>query len=548
MSNYNRNDKYKLNFIFIESNYFLDEIYNKQIIEYNKLIDKPVMSEKITSIIQENTLDNLLKKKIVLLDGTISHSNLIKYDGSKYNIIDEMIEKIMDYLIKTYSKNTSLQLKKPVQTYNIDIYVPLYDENKIDFSYSTRKISSKNKKDIFNDSFRTQIMKKSEYIKISYENKYQSFLSFSQELKKKYINEKLSIEYFENLYNIYKNKSYYLSKTYEKDFHKAKILYNIKFIDKDITDIDNKQYYVIKNIKIQNSYLSNPSEEKLTKYNLTKSKDYPCIGKIRREKEHYVFTVMLYDLLKKNLEDKGELISFPIEIEDYVGGLFLISKIPKSILRNKTYLSVEHDSFSKMLSNKDYDKFQLNTFEDKNYSLFNSSLLTRKENKSIFFLPKDFDISEKDILKYSNKPIEILDLFTDASKMTGLKKKIKTSNKTPDSNKLFKLILKLIFVDNSPFYFFKIKDLDIIKHKHYKLKMDTIKDVDIIGENHTLTAKINLNLSKEQIKKYDCRQSKYNLIKSLKKLIGGKKKTLKKRKIEIKKRNKKTYEPKNVVV
>jgi hypothetical protein len=63
MSNYNRNDKYKLNFIFIESNYFLDEIYNKQIIEYNKLIDKPVMSEKITSIIQENTLDNLLKKK-----------------------------------------------------------------------------------------------------------------------------------------------------------------------------------------------------------------------------------------------------------------------------------------------------------------------------------------------------------------------------------------------------------------------------------------------------------------------------------------------------
>lgn len=534
MSNYNRNDFYKLNFIFIESNYFLDKKYNKKIKEYDALIYKPEISEKITSIVEENTLDQLLNNKIVLLDANIKHKNLIQYNGSKYNISDEIIEQIINYLIKTYS-DTSSQLKKPNQAYNIDIYVPLYDENKIDFSYRTYPTSSKNKKDIFNDSFKAKLMKKSEYIRVSYENKYQSFLSFSQELKKKYMSEKSTIEYFEYLYNIYKNKSYYLSKTYEKDFHKAKILYNIKFIDKDINDIDYKQYYIIKNIKIQNSYLSNPSEEKLKKYNLTKDKDYPCIGKIRKEKEHYVFNVMLYDLLKKNPEDKGEIISFPIDIEDYVGGLFLITKMPKSTLRNKTYLSVEHDSFSKMLSNKDYDKFQLNIFEDKNYSLFNSALLTRKENRTLFFLPKDFDISEKDILKYSDKPLEILDLFTDARKMTEFKKTFDIKKKTPDLNKLFKLILKLVFVDNTPFYFFKIKDLDVIKHKHYKLKMDTIKEQDIVKDNDTLIAKINLNLSREQIKKYDCRQSKYNLIKSLKKLIGGKKKKTRKRKIEIKK-------------
>lgn len=527
MSNYNRNDFYKLNFVFIESYYFLDEKYNKKIKEYNSLIDKPFISEKITSIVEENTLDKLLKSKIVLLDANIKHINLIQYNGSKYNISDEMIEQIMNYLIKNYS-DTSSQLKKPSQTYNIDIYVPLYDENRIDFSYRTYPTSLKNKKDIFNDSFKTKLMKKSEYIKVSYENKYQSFLSFSQELKKKYISEKSTIEYFEYLYNINKNKSYYLSKTHEKDFHKAKILYNIKFIDKDVNDIDYKQYYIIKNIKIQNSYLSNPSHEKLKKYNLTKNNDYPCVGKIRREKQHYIFTVMLYELLKNNSEDKAEIISFPIEIEDYVGGLFLISKIPKSILRNNSYLIIEHDSFSKMISNKDYDKFQLNIFEDKNYNLFNSSLLTRKENKSLFFLPKDFDISKKDILNYSDKPLEILDLFTDARKMTEFKKTIDIKKKTPDLNKLFKLILNLVFVDNTPFYFFKIKDLDVIKHKHYKLKMDTIKEKDIIKDNDILIAKISLNLSKEQIKKYDCKQSKYNLIKSLKKLIGGKKKTRKK--------------------
>ena len=184
MSNYNRNDFYKLNFIFIESNYFLDKKYNKKIKEYDALIDKPELSEKITSIVQENILDQLLNNKIVLLDVNLKHKNLIQYNGSKYNISDEMIEQIMNYLIKTYS-DTSSQLKKPNQTYNIDIYVPLYDENRIDFSYRIYPTSSKNKKDIFNDSFKTKLMKKSEYIKVSYENKYQSFLSFSQELKKK---------------------------------------------------------------------------------------------------------------------------------------------------------------------------------------------------------------------------------------------------------------------------------------------------------------------------------------------------------------------------
>ena len=132
--------------------------------------------------------------------------------------------------------------------------------------------------------------------------------------------------------------------------------------------------------------------------------------------------------------------------------------------------------------------------------------------------------------------------------MTEFKKTFDINKKAPDLNKLFKLILKLVFVNNTPFYFFKIKDLDVIKHKHYKLKMDTIKEQDIVKDNDTLIAKINLNLSREQIKKYDCRQSKYNLIKSLKKLIGGKKKKTRKRKIEIKKINEKTYEPKNVVV
>ena len=530
------NNFYKLNFIFIESKYFLDKAYNKKIEEYNKLINKPHINTKIENILEEDTLNNLLKNKLVLLDVDINQNNLINYSGSKYNISDEIIEKIIERIIEKYSRGgVTAQLSKPTQTYNIDIYIPLYDQDKIDFSYRKSTLNPKNKKDIFNDSFTKNIMKKSEYIKVSYENKYQSFLSFSQTLKKKYIGDKLTIEYFEFLYNIQKNKSYLLSKQNEIYFYKAKINYNINFIDKDITKIDYKKYYVLKNIKIQNSYLSNPSEDKLEKYNLTKDNDYPCIGKIKKEKDNYIFTVMLFDLFKTNPEDKDELISFPIEIEDYMGGLFLISKIDKSILKNNSYLTIEHDPFLKMLSNKDYDKFQLNIFEDKTYNLFNSSLLTRKENKTFFFLPKDFHISEKDILNYSDKPLEILDLFTDASKMTKFKKTIKTINKRTDSKKLFKLILKLIFVDNLPFYFFKIKDLDTIKHKHYKLKMDTIKDEDIIGENNTLTVKINLNLSKEQIKKYDCRQSKYNLIKSLKKLIGGKKKTLKnKTKIRLK--------------
>ena len=91
MSNYNRNDFYKLNFIFIESNYFLDKKYNKKIKEYDALIDKPELSEKITSIVEENTLDQLLNNKIVLLDANIKHKNLIQYSGSKYNISDEMI-------------------------------------------------------------------------------------------------------------------------------------------------------------------------------------------------------------------------------------------------------------------------------------------------------------------------------------------------------------------------------------------------------------------------------------------------------------------------
>ena len=69
--NYNRNDFYKLNFIFIESNYFLDKKYNKKIKEYDALIDKPELSEKCKYYSGRNTLDQLFNNKMVLVDANI---------------------------------------------------------------------------------------------------------------------------------------------------------------------------------------------------------------------------------------------------------------------------------------------------------------------------------------------------------------------------------------------------------------------------------------------------------------------------------------------
>ena len=69
---------------------------------------------------------------------------------------------------------------------------------------------------------------------------------------------------------------------------------------------------------------------------------------------------------------------------------------------------------------------------------------------------------------------------------------------------------------------------NIFQLNNDELRERTVDIIDIVKDNDTLIAKINLNLSREQIKKYDCRQSKYNLIKSLKKLIGCKKKKTRK--------------------
>jgi len=517
---------YDIEFIFIESRYFLE----KEEQGIDELINKPKEKNMvIQNIIEENTLKNMISQnKNVMLykDATKKkHINIIelqlydKLEKNKENIIKFIYDKYENKKSNVENKQSNiLSLKKPTQNIPIQIYIPLFDENIIEYRYAKSKVIKVNKNNIFNKDLSDALFKY--YIKVSYKNKFRNFLKYSNELILQYRKDKdiTYIKYYQDLYKYNNDVNFRNSKKVEKNLYKCQIYRSINYLDKDIANINANDYYLIDGIKIKDHYLG---------VNIQNENKNKCIGKFQiikgNNKIYYKFNLKLKSLFDDTNEK--DYITFNVYIEIYSGGLFMICEIKPEVLKS---IEMIEKSTSSIIGK---NKYFIYPFNVENHKIFTSFEITRRNYNNLFFFPKKVLIREKDLLNYSKNHQDIIDLFSDALKINSFCNQFKEENQIlsdSQTKEQIETFIKIIFKKNSNFYFFKIKE-KIQDKNYYKLELDEIESIE--KKNNKYKANIVLNLFKKKDNVINCKKNRFHLIKSIKSLFsGGKTKKLIKKK------------------
>lgn len=509
---------YDIEFIFIESRYFIENKDQK----IDKLLNKPQENNTfIQDIIEENTLENMKKKNVMLYkDIGKKDTNIIKLELYN-NKLQENIENIIKFISNKYEDKKStvennqfniLSLKKPTQNIPIQIYIPLFDENIIEYRYHTNgKVIKVDKNKIFNKYLSESLFKY--YIRTTYTNKFSNFLKYTNELILQYRKEKdiKYIKYYQDLYKYQNDASFRNSKQAEQDLYKCQIYRSINYLDKDILNINVNDYYLIDGIKIKDNYLGNDVGNENKEY---KNK---CIGKFQIIKGYNKLNYKFNLKLKALFDDTNgkDYITFNVYIKVYSGGLFMICEIKPEILKS---IEMIEKSTSSIIGK---NKYFIYPFNFENNKIFTSFEINRRNYNTVFFFPKKTLIEEKDILNYSKKHEDIVDLFSDALKIKHFCNQLNKENKILSDSQIKKQIdtfIRVIFKKNSNFYFFKIKE-KIYDKNYYKLELDEIQTIE--KKNNQYKANIVLNLFKKKDNVINCRKNRFYLLKTIKSLLSG---------------------------
>lgn len=533
---------YDIEFIFIESRYFIENKDQK----IDKLLNKPEeINIFIRDIVEENTLENMKKKNVMLFYKNIGKkdTNIIKLELYN-NKLQENIENIIKFISNKYedkksienSESNILSLKKPSQNIPIQIYIPLFDENIIEYRYHTDgKVIKVDKNKIFSKDLSDSLFKY--YIRTTYTNKFSNFLKYSNELILQYRKEKdiKYIKYYQDLYKYTNDVSFRNSKQAEEDLHKCQIYRSINYLDKDLLDINVNNYYLIDGIKIKDNYLGNDIG------NTNKEYKNKCIGKFHIIKGYNKLNYKFNLKLKALFDDTNgkDYITFNVYVKVYSGGLFMVCEIKPEILKS---IEMIEKSTSSIIGK---NKYFIYPFNFENNKIFTSFEINRRNYNTIFFFPKKTLIEEKDILNYSKKHEDIVDLFSDALKIKHFCNQLNKENKILSDSQIKKQIdtfIRVIFKKNSNFYFFKIKE-KIQDKNYYKLELDEIQKIE--KKNNQYKVNIVLNLFKKKDNVINCRKNRFYLLKTIKSLLsGGKSKklrTYKNKKLRIYKNKRYTY-------
>lgn len=485
--------------------------------------------------------------------------------------LESIINSIETNIRKIQNEHTDLQYIK------IFYYVPLYDNEQLEYRYKRESIKSPiYYKDVFNIKNFEKIKNLPMINNIQINDTIKSSLEslFSKLKKKDNTGDDIEfIKFLDTLYKYSRNKKTRDDIINKSKFYKVLILYSTDFLDKDITKLNNETYYELPSLSIEKEYIeTNKTMQDYLKEEKTyidstfkKNKDnYKCIGKINKVGYNkYKFTLLLRELIFGNkLNDT--IIDLYIKIETNVFGFIHNYSIyyeeedeeDEETKKTKQIKYVQIQNTKGILKIFDENEIKVLKYNNIDKSLSDSNEL---------IIPKVYKINEeplKTYLKRDPTSIDMINYLTSPTELSNYQlfveqyypklkfKKRKLENKLVTNKEEYKSFLKLLFKENALFHL-KPRDNQVVSNTQYKMKMENVSIYEFNNATNTnykealdtlfhkklqskynkiiLNTKpdfliyVNLLLQKNNFKKtnYDCKEIKYKLLKYTKKLVLG---------------------------